>query len=305
MTALDLPVRAAADAEPPPTTRQRPRTRGRRPDPGRLVAHLVLASYCLTTAGSFVWFLLTSVKSNRQFLTQSPWRLPEQVHLSNYADAWIGSGLGRMVLNSLYVTTLSVGSALVLSTMAAYVLARVRFRGREAVAGLLLLGMLLPPFAAMIPLYFLLQDLNLLGSLNGLILVYIANQIPLSVFVLRGFYADLPVELEEAAYLDGASAFQAFWRVVLPQTYPVLMSLVVLNALTIWNEFVLALVLLPDQEHQTVAVGLLGLAVQADYSGAWVQLFAGLVISSLPMLALFVIAQDRIARGIQFGGLKG
>ncbi|MFL5518672.1 MAG: carbohydrate ABC transporter permease, partial [Gemmatimonadales bacterium] len=228
MTATIAPARVRAPARP------RPRQRRRRPDPSRLLSHVVLASYCLTSAASFVWFLMASVKSNREFLTESPWKLPGEVHLSNYSDAWAGSGLGKMVFNSFYVTVVSVGTAMVLATMAAYVLARVRFRGRETLAGLLLVGMLLPPFAAMIPLYFLLQDLHLLGSVNGLVLVYIANQIPLSVFVLRGFYADLPVELEEAAYLDGASAFRTFWQVVLPQTYPVMMSLIVLNALTIW-----------------------------------------------------------------------
>lgn len=189
--------------------------------------------------------------------------------------------------------------------MAAYVLARVVFPGRGFLNASLLTGMLLPTFAAMIPLYFLLQNMHLLGTLNGLILVYIANQIPLSIFVLRGFYVALPVELEEAAYLDGASASRTFFKVVLPQTYPVTVSLVVLNTLTIWNEFVLALVLLPKQSSQTIAVGLLGLSVSADYSGNWVQLFAGLVISSIPMIALFVIAQERIARGIQFGHVKG
>lgn len=292
-----------------PLARPRPlpgrRRRRRRIDPGRVLIHLVLAGYCLSSAAAFCWYLMTSLKTNTEFLTRDPWSLPAHLHFGNFVEAWSDSGLGRLVVNSLYVTTVSVAVGIAVSTMAAYVLARVRFPGRGLLGALLLTGLLLPTFASMIPLYFLLQNLHLLGTLNGLVLVYVANQVPLSIFVLRGFYAALPVELEEAAYLDGASASRAFLSVVLPQTFPVTVSLVVLNSLTIWNEFVLALILLPDQSRQTIAVGLLGLSVQADYSGNWVQLFAGLIIASVPMVALFVVAQERIARGIEFGGLKG
>lgn len=288
-----------------PVPRQRAGSKRRRIEPGRLLIHLVLICYCLSSASAFLWYLMTSLKSNNEFLTKSPWSLPSHLRFGNFVDAWRNAGLGRLVLDSMYVTVISVGVAIVVSTMAAYVLARVPFPGRALLGTLFLTGMLLPTFASMIPLYFLLQNLHLLGTLNGLILVYIANQIPLSIFILRGFYASLPVELEEAAYLDGASATRTFWTVVLPQTYSVTISLIVLNTLTIWNEFVLALILLPDQHRQTLAVGLLGLSVEADYSGNWVQLFAGLVISSVPMVVLFVIAQERIARGIEFGGIKG
>jgi ABC-type glycerol-3-phosphate transport system permease component len=137
------------------------------------------------------------------------------------------------------------------------------------------------------------------------VLVYIASQIPLNIFLLRGFMVSMPKELEEAAYVDGASPFRAFVSVVVPQTGPMVMSLAVLNTLNIWNEFLLALVLLPRSENYTVPVGLLGLSIQAEYSANWVQLFAGLILTSIPMLILFAIAQDRIARGLTFGGMKG
>jgi raffinose/stachyose/melibiose transport system permease protein/N-acetylglucosamine transport system permease protein len=163
-----------------------------------------------------------------------------------------------------------------------------------------IVGMMLPGFGAIIPLYLLLRDLGLLGTLNGLVLVYIASQIPLNIFLLRGFMVSMPKELEEAAYVDGASPFRAFVSVVVPQTGPMVMSLAVLNTLNIWNEFLLALVLLPRSENYTVPVG-----IQAEYSANWVQRFAGLILTSIPMLILFAIAQDRIARGLTFGGMKG
>ncbi|RQP09574.1 MAG: carbohydrate ABC transporter permease [Microbacteriaceae bacterium] len=283
-------------------------TTTRRPAPtrvmSRLVLHLALAAYCLGSVGAFMWYLMTSLKTNTEFFSESPWALPADPQWGNYLDAW-NSGIGGFFFNSLYVTVLSVTIGLFISLMASYALARIPFRGSQALLILFVVGMMLPAFGALIPLYLLLRDIGLLGTLNGLVVVYIAVQIPLNVFLLRGFMVSMPRELEEAAYVDGASPFRTFVSVIIPQSMPMVVSLAVLNTLNIWNEFVLALVLLPRSESYTVPIGLLGLAIQAEYSAQWVQLFAGLILTSIPMLVLFAIAQERIARGLTFGGMKG
>jgi ABC-type glycerol-3-phosphate transport system permease component len=297
---------AGLDATSVPVVARAPR-RSRRPRLGgeRVLLHLLIAAYCLSSAGAFVWYVIASLKTNTEFLTKSPWTLPAHPHFGNFISVWHGTGLATFFVNSALVTSASVVLGLIVAAMAAYVFARVTFWGKELLMGLLLVGMLMPTFGSMIPLYFFLRDLHLLGTRTGLVLVYVATQVPLSVYVLRRFYEGLPIELEEAAYIDGASPLRAFFGVVVPQTYPAISALAVLNALTIWNEFVLALILLPDQAKQTLPIGLLGLSVQATYSGDWVQLFAALVLSSIPMLILFVVAQERIARGIALGGVKG
>jgi ABC-type glycerol-3-phosphate transport system permease component len=273
--------------------------------PSRIVLNLVLAMYCLGSVGAFTWYVMTSLKTNPEFFTSSPWAPPASPQFGNYADAWNNAGIGQFLFNSLYATALSVSLSLAISLLAAYALARIPFRASGVLQVVFIVGMMLPGFGAIIPLYLLLRDLGLLGTLNGLVLVYIASQIPLNIFLLRGFMVSMPKELEEAAYVDGASPFRAFVSVVVPQTGPMVMSLAVLNTLNIWNEFLLALVLLPRSENYTVPVGLLGLSIQAEYSANWVQLFAGLILTSIPMLILFAIAQDRIARGLTFGGMKG
>lgn len=272
---------------------------------GRIVIHLALVAYCLSSVAAFVWCVMVSLKSNPEFFSSSPWSLPHHPRFSNYANAWNGAQIGSYFLNSLYVTTVSVVVSLVLALMAAYALARIPFRGRSFVRMIFLSGLMMPGFLVIVPLYFMMRDLGLLGSLNGLIIVYIAVQLPFSIFVLTSFFTSLPKELEEAAYVDGASPSRTFFSIVVPQTMPAIASVSLLNCLTIWNEFFFALVLLTNENTQTIPVGILGLSVNAEYSAQWVQLFAGLVISMIPMLVIFAVAQDRITKGLAAGGLKG
>ena len=236
----------AAPAAPP--ARPTPRRRRRALRPGRLVLYLALVSYCLTSVGAFVWTVSISLKSNGEFFSSSPWALPQSPTLDNYRDAWTTAHIGQFFLNSVLVTAGSVTVSLALSAMAAYVLGRVEFRGNGAISMVFLSGLMIPGFLVIVPLYFLLRDLGLLGSLLGLSIVYVATQIPFSVFVLTGFFRTLPQELEEAAYVDGASALMTFARVMLPLAGPGLASVALLNALTIWNEFFFALVFLTGPE---------------------------------------------------------
>jgi ABC-type glycerol-3-phosphate transport system permease component len=301
--ALTLPVRVA-----PRRRSGGSRSRGIRPRgslAGRIVLHLALVSYCLSSIGAFVWCVMVSLKTNPEFFSTSPWSLPKSPQLHNYIDAWNGAQIGSYFLNSVYVTVLTVVIGIALALTAAYALARIPFRGRTLVRMTFLSGLMMPGFLVIVPLYFMLRDLNLLGTLNGLIIVNVAAQLPFNVFVLTSFFASLPKELEEAAYVDGASPSRTFFSVVLPQTAPAIASVALLNTLTSWNEFFFALVLLTDENKQTIPVGILGLSINAEYSAQWVQLFAGLVISMIPMLIIFALAQDRIARGLSTGGLKG
>jgi raffinose/stachyose/melibiose transport system permease protein/N-acetylglucosamine transport system permease protein len=272
---------------------------------GRLVMHLALVSYCLTSVSAFVWSVMVSLKTNQEFFSTSPWSLPADWQWGNYLEAWNTAQISRFFLNSLYVTVTSVTVSLLVAVMAAYVLARVDFPGRALVRLVFLSGLMMPSFLVIVPLYFLLRNLGLLGSLNGLVLVYIATQVPFSVYLLSSFLTSLPKELEEAAAVDGASPTRTFFSVVLPQVMPAIASVALLNTLTIWNEFFFALVFLTNPSQQTIPVGILGLSVNAQYSANWVQLFAGLVITMIPMLVLFAFAQERIARGVSVGALKG
>jgi raffinose/stachyose/melibiose transport system permease protein/N-acetylglucosamine transport system permease protein len=305
---MTVAVTESASLAAPVAVPVRARRKRRRPGgslAARILIYLALVSYCLSTVGAFVWCVMVSLKSNPEFFSSSPWSAPEHARIGNYGDAWNNARIGSFFLNSLYVTAVSVAASLGFSLMAAYALTRVPFRGRTLVRLVFLSGLMMPGFLVIVPLYFMLRDLHLLGSLNGLIIVYVASQMPFNVFVLSSFFASLPKELEEAAYVDGASPSRTFFSIVVPQTMPAIASVGLLNTLTIWNEFFFALVFLTDENTQTIPVGILGLSVNAEYSGQWVQLFAGLVISMIPMLIIFGLAQDRITKGLSAGGLKG
>jgi ABC-type glycerol-3-phosphate transport system permease component len=284
-----------------------PRARKRRGifRPSRLLLYVALVSYCLTSVAAFLWTISISLKSNQDFFATSPWSLPKHPTLENYRSAWTTAKIGSFFLNSAIMTVGTVTISLAVSATAAYALGRIKFRGNSLVSMFFLTGLMIPGFLIIVPLYFLLRDMHLLGSLYGLGIVYVATQIPFNIYVLTGFFKTLPKELEEAAYVDGASPLKTFFRVMLPLAGPGLASVALLNCLTIWNEFFFALVFISDESKFTLPLGLYRLSINAEYSSQWTQLFAGLVLAMIPVLIVFGVAQERLTRGLTLGALKG
>jgi ABC-type glycerol-3-phosphate transport system permease component len=284
-----------------------PRVRKRRATfrPGRLLLYVALVSYCLTSVAAFLWTISISLKSNQEFFATSPWSLPHHPTLENYRSAWTTAKIGSFFLNSAIMTVGTVTVSLAVSATAAYALGRIKFRGNSLVSMFFLTGLMIPGFLIIVPLYFLLRDMHLLGSLFGLGIVYVATQIPFNIYVLTGFFKTLPKELEEAAYVDGASPLKTFFRVMLPLAGPGLASVALLNCLTIWNEFFFALVFISDESKFTLPLGLYRLSINAEYSSQWTQMFAGLVLAMIPVLIVFGVAQERLTRGLTLGALKG
>ena len=189
--------------------------------------------------------------------------------------------------------------------MSAYILGRARFRGSGIVLGLFMVAMMIPPFMIVVPLFDVLASLRLLNSRLGLILVYIAMQVPLNTFIMAAFYKSLPAELEEAAAIDGASPSRTFVQIMAPLTAPAVIACAIINVLRIWNEFLYALVFLQDRALYTIPVGIFNLSQIADYSSNWGVLFAGMVMSVLPVLVLFAVFQKQFTAGVAQGSLKG
>jgi ABC-type glycerol-3-phosphate transport system permease component len=272
---------------------------------GRLALYLALVLYGLTSIGAFMWMLSLSLKSDAEFLSSDPLALPRAPSLDSYVAAWSNAQIGTFFANTIAITGTSVLVSVLVSAMAAYVFGRIRFSGSGTLHLLFTAGQIVPGFLLIVPLYFLLRDLHLLGSLLGLAVVYIAITIPFDIYMLVPFFRLLPDELEEAAFIDGAGPVRTFLTVMLPLSLPGLASVAVLNVLAIWNEFFFAFILLNDQSTFTISMGLQGLAVEATYRARWVELFAGLIISMVPMLVLFALTQDRISKAITVGAIKG
>ncbi|MET9387366.1 carbohydrate ABC transporter permease [Streptomyces sp. NPDC002928] len=276
---------------------------------GRLTATHLLGVPLVWAFAAFnivtgVWLLLSSLKTANEIFS-SPWQLPHTLHWDNYARAWTGGLFGQAALNTVVVVGGTAAGTLVLAAPAAYVLSRVTTRFNGGFTLFFALGLGIPAQVVMLPLFVVMNKLFLVDSLFGLIVVYVATSLPFALFFLTGFFATLPVELEEAAALDGASAFRTFWQVMLPLARGGLVTVLILNIIQHWGETVFALVFIQNTDHQTLSLALLGFLQQMQYNGAdWGGLFAGVAIVVLPVLACYVWLGRRIIEGMTVGSVK-
>lgn len=251
-----------------------------------------------------IWLVYSSFKTDQEIFFE-PWALPATLQWSNFERAWVSAYIGRYFFNSLLVVVPSLVLTLALSSMTAYILARFRFFGNRALFYLFMAGMLFPIFLALVPLFFLAKELQLLNSYLGLSLVYTAYSLPFTIFFLTGFFKTLPSELHEAALIDGANEYQVFFRIMLPLAQPGLVAMAIFNFLGMWNQYILPLVLMSERDKYVLPQGLSFLLHQQYYKNDWSALFAALTIIMLPTLAVYVVFQSQIQRGVTVGALKG
>lgn len=251
-----------------------------------------------------LWVLVSSLKGSLEVISE-PWGFPAQPKWSNYRTAWVDANVGTGLLNS---TITTVGTLLILlpiGAMAAYVLARSPFRGSKAIFGLFLSGMMFPVFLVIVPLFIQMRTLGLTDSLPGLILVYVAYSLSFTIFVLFGFFVSIPKEMDEAAMLDGCSPSRAFWQIMLPLARPGLIVAGVFNAIGLWNEYGLALVLVNRKEFRTLPLAVADLTQTQQYQADYGALFAALVVVMAPMLIAYLFVKDRLREAMLAGAVKG
>jgi raffinose/stachyose/melibiose transport system permease protein len=258
---------------------------------GHLVALALVILYPL------VWMALGGFKSNQEVF-ESPWGLPGALRWENYAHAW-ELGVVRYFTNSVIVTVASIVTTTLVSAWAAYGLTRLRLPLGNGVLLLILGGLMLAPTVALIPLFRLLQSLGIYDTYGALIVLYTAFRVPFTTFLIRAYMVELPREVDEAAYVDGASRTQTFWRIILPMCRPILVSAALLQALFAWNEFAFALVFVSDESLKTLPVGLV--SMQSRLLTDWPVVLAGLTMAALPMVVLFLVGQRQFLRGLTEG----
>ncbi len=268
------------------------------------LSQILLIFWAVLVIFPFAWMIVTALKTDPEILS-SPWTLPAALQWDNFTRAWTEARIGRFFVNTLIVLVGSLTGTLLVSAMAAYVLARYAFPGRDAIFYGFIAGLMFPVFLALVPLYFLVADLGMLATYQGLILVYIAYSLPFTIFFLTTFFKTLPGEVAEAAILDGANQYQVFFQVMLPLAKPGLIAMGIFNFLGQWNQFLLPLVLMPDENKYLLSQGLYFLAVQQGYQNDYGALFAAMVITMIPTLIIYVLFQRRLESGLTAGALKG
>lgn len=269
----------------------------------------VMATYVLLAVVSMfiviplAFMLINSVKTPNE-LNLQPISLPETIQWSNYAAAWEKANIFSHAGNSILVTLCSVTFIVGFGSLASYALTRMGFRWLSAaIFTFFLTGLILPSSAGLIPLFIQLREMHLFDTKLGLMLIYTAQGLPVTVFLFVKFFQSLPRELEEAATVDGLGHMGIFTRIVLPIVLPVAVTAVIINALTVWNDFFNAMVYTSDPSNKTLPLGLV--AFKGQFSTDWGQLFAASTLIALPILLLYMFLQRYMIDGLTAGSVKG
>ncbi|UCR89621.1 carbohydrate ABC transporter permease [Mycetocola spongiae] len=268
---------------------------------GSILTNIFLWGYAIIAIGPLLLMVSNSLRT-QQDIAMRPLGLPLQPSFKSYQEAWLTASFDTYFVNSIVVTVGSVLLSTVVSLLAAYAFARNRHRFFAGMEALFLSGLMLPVHLAILPLFYMLDSVGMTSNLLSLILVYGAMGIPFSTFVLTVFFRQMPLELEEAARLDGASPFQTFLRVMLPLVRPAIATVVVFRFVPIWNDFFYPLILIRNRDSYTLPVGLTRFF--GEYSTDWPQLFAGLTIATLPLVIIFLVATKQIISGLTAGMSK-
>lgn len=258
----------------------------------------VLIVYTAVVIVPLLIVLLNTMRPNRT-IHREPIGLPTSVNFESYVTAWNEANFSRYFINSVIVTVSSVVLATSVSSLAGYMLGRYAFRGSRVLFAFFVAGLTLPFRLAIVPLFLLLNDLGLIDTHIGLILVYAATGIPFSIFILSTFFRQLPMELSEAARIDGANEFVLFSRVMLPLVRPALATVAIFQFVPLWNDFFFPLVLLRSTNKWTLPVGMTRFF--GEFQTDWSTLFAGMVIITLPLIILFLSATEQIISGLTQG----
>lgn len=269
----------------------------------QILVRIPLILWAFIVIFPLIWMFMGAFKSNAEIFT-SPWSLPTDFSMTNFERAWNDYNIGRAFLNSFFVTVLGSFLTLILSIPTAYALERVRSKLGEVLINVYLASMMIPSVLGWIPLFFLLMKFNLLDNLWALSLVYAISHVPFTIFILVGFIGNIPKELEEAAVVDGMSPYGILFKIVTPLIKSGIMTVTILNAISYWNEFFMALILLQTESKNTLGVAMNLLKIDAQYDSAWGVLFAGLCIAVIPVIIFYSIFQRHIVKGMTEGAIK-
>jgi len=279
----------------------------------RLFMYVALITLAISIIVPVAWVFLASLKQNSEFYG-SPWVMPKGLYVQNFIDAFEKANMGTYMLNSIMVTALALLILLIVALPAAYVLARYPFKGSKFIQSLFKAGLFINVNYIVVPIFLLLLngdnflrgqfgDGFLLDNLFVLSVVYAATSLPFTIYLLSSYFQTLPATYEEAAFVDGAGYFKTMVQIMLPMARPSIIAIILFSFLSYWNEYIIALTLIPGP-NKTLPVGLMNLMAAQKSAANYGQLYAGMVIVMLPTLILYILVQRKLTQGMTLGGLK-
>lgn len=282
----------------------------------KIFIYVALITLAVTIIVPVAWVFMASVKENSEFYG-NPWAMPAGFYIQNFADAWGKARMGEYMLNSVVVTALALVILLVVALPAAYVLSRFTFKGKKILNVAFMGGLFINVNYIVVPIFLMLVDgdkflKNAIGNgffLNNifvLAVVYASTALPFTIYLLSGYFATLAHDYEEAAYIDGAGYGTTMLKIIFPMAQPSIVTVILFNFLSFWNEYIIAMTLLNDPKgSKTLPVGLMQLTQAQQSAAQYGQLYAGLVLVMLPTLILYICVQKKLTQGMTLGGLKG
>jgi raffinose/stachyose/melibiose transport system permease protein len=298
-SSVEQPVAALPDATVAPNGVVMREPKGK----GGIVMTIVLALVAIFWISPLVLLLMTALRPLSDFLATGSLAWPQAWTFTNFSDAWSIGNFATTYRNSAFLLLLKVPVGVLISAMLAFALAKLRIRFGTAIMYTVFLGLTIPIYITIVPVFVMMRSVGLSDSVPGLVGPYLAFGIPFEVLVLQSFFRQLPDEIIEAAKIDGASAWRIFFTVVLPLSSPALVTVLILDAVSTWNEFLFALILLSSDANKTIPVGLLNF--QGQFSSNQTGLAAGILIAVLPILVAYLVLQKWIVGGLTAGATKG
>jgi raffinose/stachyose/melibiose transport system permease protein len=262
--------------------------------------------YIAISVAALIWssplFILffTALKSANDFAQNGTFSLPQSIELSNFAKAW-DIGIRTYFMNSLVLTLIKVPTGVFICSLAAFALTKMRLRGAQVIFTIFVLGLVVPMQMTLVPLTTLYQHLGLIDSLPGLFFLYLGFGLPLGILILRGYFRSIPDEMIEAAFIDGCSWWGVYWRIVMPVSKPAIVSLLILDGISTWNEFILAQIFIRTQTNRTLPLGVVQFST--EFSTAYELLAAGQIITIMPLILLYLFFQRYFVHGMA-GAIK-
>jgi multiple sugar transport system permease protein/raffinose/stachyose/melibiose transport system permease protein len=267
-----------------------------------LLIHLFLISVAVTCLYPLAWMVSASLKTQETIFKDFS-LIPHQVHLNNYVLAWKEGGFGKYFLNSIFYTAAVVIGIVIVASLAAYAFSRLKFPGKNVLFIMFIAAMMIPIPGSFVALYVLLNKLHLRNTPVGYILAMINVGLSMSIFLLKTFFDQMPTELEDIARIDGCSKLGIWWHVALPLAKPVLAVVVVFNALTVWNEYILALIIFDSRQFMPLQVAIK--LFQGEFVTNYPLLMAGLTIAALPIIIVYLLMQKYIVKGVTSAAVYG
>ncbi|MCP1102987.1 raffinose/stachyose/melibiose transport system permease protein [Aequitasia blattaphilus] len=269
---------------------------------GFIIKFIILVIFAITCIYPLIWLVLNSFKTNDQ-LFENPWGLPKSFDIKNYIVAITEGNIGTYFINSVIIAVSAVLVTVVLSSMASYAISRMEWKYSKVMLNVFLLGMMIPVYATIIPLFSIFNRIGILNTHLSVIIPHIAFGFPMAIFILTGFFQTIPRDIEEAAVMDGCSIFRIFFRIIMPISKPSVVTVAVVVFIGVWNDLLMPQIFLTDATKMTLPVGLN--SFKGMYSTDYVSMIAAVVLTVIPSVIIYIVLHKNIMEGMVAGAVKG